>query len=262
MEEEVKDTQELQKQPDGVAVEKTTVAVVPPKGRSKWAARFKEQDPEDGEADYDDDETFFNRLDKYDDERSERLKTYEEDNQKLFDAFDKDERIGAVLAGALENGDILKPLLDVYGADLKQILDDPKYLDALREKEAEDKALAELVEANREKYNGVAQDFMTAKGMDDDAKAKFNEFVQDIAMKVAKNDYEGDLIDRLYKAYIYDKATEEAEKAGEAKGRNAQIDIKLKDMDKGDGVPTPEVESPEELVAPQPRYHKRKVWDE
>ncbi|MEG1539978.1 MAG: hypothetical protein RR383_08560 [Muribaculaceae bacterium] len=200
--------------------------------RERWAKRLQDSYPDD---DFAEEDKFYTGLDKYAEERDNRIKTFQEQNDKLIDAFTKDPKVGELFSQLVDGGDVLGSLIDVYGNDIKEAINSPEYIDKIKEKVAVAQAIELEQNTNAEKYMAGLDSFMGDKGMSDEEKDSFMQSISDLADNIFLFKFTPEVMEQLYKGLKYEEDIAEAETAGEVRGRNEKIELQKKDL--SDGVP-------------------------
>lgn len=194
---------------------------------------------------FDDDEAMFGQIsDDYDSTESE-LNRYREDERKLTDMFNADERNGALFADFANGGDPRLTLIRLYGQDVVDMINDPEKQDevaeankAYVERVAKEKALEEEYKKNLENSLQVADDWQKKNNLSDEQVDEAFQFIVQIASDAIVGKFTEDSLNLARKAITHDVDVTEAGNAGEIRGRNAKIDMKLKKRKNSDGVPS------------------------
>lgn len=201
---------------------------------SRFASRFPEVNSEDEEAYYGTLNNEFDRIEKSD-----------EAQKKLGEALAKDPRNAGFLMVMMNGGNPVEYLLEQYGEDFKEALDDEEkakeFADAVSknlEKRAENDKLKAQATENMQKMVD-ALDAAQADGSfsDDEAVKAFEYLYADGGLldRIIVNDITKEDWMMLMKAAKYDDMVKEnetkvavAREEGEIAGRNANIDIQKK----------------------------------
>lgn len=215
--------------------EKQIAEEQPLKGRARFVTIFKKDNPD---ADYENDDVFFDALDKYDAGQNEMLDKYKESSKKLSEIFSNNPEVGMFIADLNDGMDVLESISthfgDVFTDDEEAKAKYRKGLEAHRNKAAALEEIERQKQANAEKYGAEVEAFVSK--LPDDEKEAFAKFVGEAADKIYMWELDADFLSKMYKAMKYDTAVAEAEETGEVKGRNAQISMKREKM-QTDGTP-------------------------
>lgn len=185
-------------------------------------------------------EDFFGQINDDFDELDREVSSMREREKSFADMFTNDPRSATFLMSWKNGGDPLIELVRQYGTDgLKDMIDDPAKLDEVAEANKEYLArVAKSTELEEEYKKNLAksmEDIASVEGDD----AEIDEAVTWL-MKVGREATMGIVnpadVALAVKALTYDKGVEEAAHIGEVKGRNANIEEKLKMKAKGDGT--------------------------
>lgn len=170
---------------------------------------------------------------------------YAENEGKLNKVLSENPAFADALGGGLAGGDPVLILVENYGDELKDYLDDPSNLENLKEarqkyldKIAKNKELEDEFASNAEESNNVITSFQQDNGLtDEDMDGIVDTLVQMLNdMVVGKVTTE--MLDFAMKAKGYDAAVAEAGMDGEVRGRNQKITEKLRKADAGSGLPS------------------------
>lgn len=207
----------------------------PLKGRAKFVAMLKADNPD---ADYENDEVFFDALDKYNTGQSEMLDKYRSSSKALSEIFSNNPEVGMFIADLKDGMDVLESISkhfgDVFTDDEETKAKYRKGLEAHKNKAAALEEIERQKQANVEKYSAEVEDFIN--GLPEEEREGFAKFIGDAADKIYMWELDTDFLNKMYKAMKYDAAVAEAEETGEVKGRNEQITMKKGNV-KNDGTP-------------------------
>lgn len=210
------------------------------KKRDLFSSRLKEKNPE---KEYVDDEEIFGQaMDDYDN-YEKGLSEYREREQTLSNLFEQHPESASFFADWRDGGDPIVLMIQRYGDDFKDALDDPEKLEAIAqankafaERVAEndkfEKEFEKNVDASNEEINKVVEE----DGVTDDAVDSALVLITTIAKDYFLGKISAETIRMALKALNYDADVEEAEAVGEVRGRNAKIEEKLRKPGKGDGT--------------------------
>lgn len=210
----------------------------PLKGRAKFVALLKDNN---SEADYDNDDVFFDELDKYNTGRNEMLDRYRESSKALSELFANNPEVGMFISDLKDGMDVLESISsnfgDIFGDEMQDEESRKRYrkgLEAHKNRAAALEKVEQQKQANVEKYTPVVEEFVGT--LPEEEKEAFATFLGDAADKIYMWEFDKDFLTKMYKAMKYDAAVAEAKETGEVKGRNEQITMKKGNV-KNDGTP-------------------------
>ena len=191
------------------------------------------------------DADFAHHADFYDtiyNERS-RYKSTEEQAAKLRDAFVKDPRLASLLNFAREGGNPISYLIEQFGDDFRDALEDPdkaeEFAEAHRkyqEKVAKSKELEELSAANLQTSASNLDALQAEYHLTDDEVLDIFQTASQYALDATTNLYSKEFLAAILHAKNYDKDVAAASMEGEVRGRNERIEEHLRKK-KPTGVP-------------------------
>lgn len=227
------ETKEIVENQEDVVVENAT-----PTRREALVGLMKEDYPD---ADFADDDDFYDKLIS---ERS-RYKTTDEQATKLREAFIKDPRIAGLLNFAKEGGNPIIFLLENYGDEFREALEDPDKAEEFaeahkkyQEKVAKSKQLEEECAANLQTTAGILNELQSEYGLTDDEVLEVFNTAADFAANAISNLYTKEYLTAILRAKNYDKDVEAASMEGEVRGRNERIEEKLRKQKPAEVPPT------------------------
>lgn len=189
---------------------------------------------------FEDEEVFYGQINDDFDALDGEMTALKEREKAFADLFTNDPRSATFFMSWKNGGDPLIELVRQYGTDgLRDMIDDPSKLDEVAEAQKEYLGRVAKSAALEEEYKKnlakSMEDIATVEGDD----AEIDEAVTWL-MKVGRDATMGIVnpadVALAVKAITYDKGVEEAAHIGEVKGRNANIEEKLKTRAKGDGT--------------------------
>lgn len=193
---------------------------------------------------YTDDDVLYDRINSDYDDYDNRLKGYEEREQKLSEMFTSDPRSAAFLLNWRDGADPVVELIRRFGPDIADAANDPERIEAIAEaskeyiqRVAKDKELQEQYEANLDASLQTINDMQEKDGVSDDDIDAAMAFIIKIVNDGLIGRFEPGTIHMALKAVHHDKDVKEAADNGEIRGRNAKIGMKLRAQSAGDGVP-------------------------
>lgn len=209
--------------------------------RTKLRDRIKERYPDD---DLDDDDTFYDRVNKdYDDYESE-LGTHREQAQKLSDMFSTDPRSAEFLQDWQAGEDPVMSLIKRFGVEIRDILDDPDRQEEIAEANqqyllqvAENKRLDEEYQANQAESLDYLERLQDERGIPDEEIDAAMALLIGIVRDGIVGKFSPETIEMALKAVNYERDLNETSEEAELRGRNAKITEKLRKPTESDGLP-------------------------
>lgn len=238
------------------------IAEEPLKGRAKFVAMLKANDNPD--ADYENDDVFFEALDKYNTGQSEMLDKYRSSSKALSEIFSNNPEVGMFIADLKDGMDVLESISkhfgDVFTDDEEAKAKYRKGLEAHKNKAAALEEIERQKQANAEKYSAEVEEFINK--LPEEEREGFAKFIGDAADKIYMWELDTDFLNKMYKAMKYDAAVAEAEETGEVRGRNEQINMKKEKM-QTDGTPVMGSgrNTPKEENSPFSFQPRGSIWD-
>lgn len=194
--------------------------------------------------DFEDDDTFMGQLADDYDSNEQRIKEYEDRERRMSDLFTEDPRSARMLIAWSEGQDPLVSLMQEYGDDIREALDDPERMEQMAEanrvyleRVAKSKALEDEYEKNIQESLGLISNLQEKGGVPEEEMDKAVELLTNIVRDGIVGKFSEDSLQMALKALGHDTDVEEARLEGEVKGRNAKIEEKLRAKSKGDGLP-------------------------
>lgn len=223
-------------------------AVVNPRPvRDAFMAGWRERYPDD---DPDDDEKFYERLGK----DYERMDKERKASDKLTELFAKDGRSAGLLIAMSKGENPVEYLLEQYGDDFKEYLDDPDNSDKMAKayakytaRMAKEAALEKQAGENLQAMLDALDEAKETVGFDDEQARKAYEYLYGdggLLERIVTNDVRVEDWMLLMKAADYDRMKGEgemkakkAEEVGRIEGRNEKIDMERRKRTKAEGMP-------------------------
>lgn len=181
-------------------------------------------------------------------ELEESNKGYKDAEAKLDELISTDEELANVLNDMIVNKVPLRvaiakyysqeDLLPVEGEEDFEAYQNA-YNERVSKKEAKDARDKEIAD-NEAKSLDAIDAFASEKGMDDEAKKGFVEFINNTFNDMLYKKLSPETLGAFYNAMNHDADVKSAEEAGEIKGRNANIEAQMEEEEKneaGDGIP-------------------------
>lgn len=207
-----------------------------PNKREELLALMREDYPD---SDFADDADFYDTL--YN-ERG-RYKTTEEQAAKLREAFVKDPRIAGLLNFAKDGGNPIIYLIEHYGDEFRDALDDPDKAEEIAEAHkkyqetvAKNKEIEELSAANLHTSAANLDALQSEHNLTDEEVLDIFQTASGYALDATTNLYTKEFLAAIMRAKNYDKDVEAASMEGEVRGRNERIAEQLRKK-KPTGVP-------------------------
>lgn len=206
--------------------------------RQKFHERFVKRHPD---IDVNDEEAYFGALNDENDENdkaAEELERFRNDDQTLKSVMGKDHRLGGIMMAAVNGENVLDYLIDKYGADFAEVINDPEN-DELRKKIADKQAEYLKKEAEAQKLEGEAQENLEATlaafdkvadergASDEEREAAFKRFV-DFQADAIRDKVSEEAWRIFFDGIHHDEDVDNAAEDGEVRGRNAKIEMKLR----------------------------------
>lgn len=194
---------------------------------------------------FDDDEAVYGQINDDYDDYDGKIKRYQDDEKALVDLFNKDERSAAFLSDWQKGEDPVSALVRRFGADIVEAMDDPEKADEIAEanKEylerlAQSRELDEQYEKNIGESIAQINALQKEKGYTDEEIDKGMDKLIQIAYDAIVGKFSPEALEFAFKGLTHDRDVETAAHEAEVRGRNANIEAKLKKRAKGDGMPT------------------------
>lgn len=193
--------------------------------------------------DFSDDDVFYGQIGEDFDNLNNELDGYKEREKAFSDMFTSDPRTASFVTSWRKGEDPTIGLIRHFGPDIKAAIDDPELQDQIAEANKEYVNRVAKSKQLEEEYNkNIAETLNTIQEMSSDGKLPESEIDDafELLMKIVHDGIVGkfskETIDMAIKALKHDTDVEEADHAGEVRGRNARIDEKLRKANKGDGT--------------------------
>lgn len=194
--------------------------------------------------DFSDEEQMFGRINDDYDENDKTLSEYKDREGKFVNMYTNDPRSARLMMEWKNGRDPAVVLMELYGDELKEALDDPDKREeiaeankAYMERVTKEKGYEEEYQRNLAQTLSTLESLQQELGLSDDDIDDAMELLMGIAKDAMLGKFTAESIDMALKAKNYDSDMELANREGEVKGRNARIVEKLRKPQKGDGVP-------------------------
>lgn len=195
----------------------------------------------------DDEEIYGAVNDDYDD-YDNRLKDYDRmksDETKILDMFAADPRTATLFQTAAAKGDVITKFVSLFGPEIADAYDDPdkqeelakagqEYLDRV----AQSRDLEEQYNKNLQKSIDDIEKMKEEKGLTDEQVDEGMTKLCQIAYDAIVGKFSPEALEFAFKGLSHDQDVETAAQEAEVRGRNANIEEKLKKRSKGDGLPS------------------------
>lgn len=195
------------------------------------------------EKDFSDDEAFYGQISDDYDEYDKELDKYKADNEAFSAMLDADPRSADFIVSMRNGGDPVVEMIRRFGDEFRDALDDPEKVDAIAEankeyldrvrksKELDEEWEKNIGETKQYLDEAVKNGTMAEEDADDAMELLFTIVHDGIVGK-----YSPATIEMAVKALHHDVDVEDADRAGEVRGRNAKITEKLRKAGQGDGM--------------------------
>lgn len=194
--------------------------------------------------DFSNDEDFYGQISDDFDDNDKRLEEYKGREKAFSDMFTSDPRSAAFITDWRNGVDPVISMVKRFGPELMASLDDPKMQEQLAEanKEYTEKLIAskdfdKRAEKNLNETLETLDKLVDDGLLDDDKIDDILDFFYRIVHDGVENKITRETILALAKALNYDTAVQDADRAGEVRGRNAKITEQLRKPTKGDQLP-------------------------
>lgn len=209
--------------------------------RDRYTERLRSRYPD---KEYADDEALFGQINDDYDNYDKEIGTYKEHEKAFSDMFSNSPESAAFLTDWRNGEDPLVGMIRRFGDDFKAALEDPKKVDALAEanrqyaeRVAKEKEYEDEYQSNIQETLSTIEQLQKSEGMSDDDVDRGMEFLLDIVRNGILGKFTPESLRMALKAVNHDGDVEQADREGEARGRNARISEKVRRASKGDGAP-------------------------
>ena len=208
--------------------------------RDKYVERVKSKYPD---RDWADDEALWGQANEDYDGYDKELSEYKAHEKTFSDMFTKDPRSAAFLSKWRKGGDPVVALVEMYGDDFMDALQDPDKQEALAEaskefaeRVAKEKEFEEQYQKNISETLSMLNDMQQEEGLSDDDIDGAMEFLVGIMKDGILGKFTRESVTMAMNAINHDGDVAVAEREGEVRGRNARIEEKLRRGRRGDGT--------------------------
>lgn len=208
--------------------------------RDMFLARIREKYPDKN---FDDEEALYGQIsDDYDD-YDNQLNEYKDRENTLNEMFASDPRSATFLSSWRDGEDPAIGLVRLFGDEIKDALDDPEKLDAIAEankeyveRVAKSKELEDEYKANLEQSIANLEQIQQEKGLSDEEVDEVMQVLGQIVADGLVGKFSAESFELAQKAVNHDRDVESAGYEGEVRGKNTQIEEKLRKRNAGDGT--------------------------
>lgn len=192
------------------------------------------------DANFEDEEVLYSRINDDYDAFDKEIGAYKEREKTLTDMFTADPRSANFLMNWRGGGDPIVEMIRMLGVEgLQDALEDPQRMDEIAEANKEYLERVAKSNAFEEEYKknlAVSLDKIEKMQGDDEEIDNAVTWLIKVGRDASMGIVNPDDVEMAIKALTFEKATSEAEHVGEVRGRNANIEEKLKMKAKGDGT--------------------------
>lgn len=195
--------------------------------------------------DFSDEEAFYGQISDDYDYYDKELGDYKEREKAFSDMFTSDPRTASFVTDWRNGEDPTIGLIRRFGSEIKDAIDDPKMQDKIAEANKEYVDRIEQSKKLDEEYKAnIAETLRYLDQMVKDGKMQEEEIddAMELLVKIVHDGIIGkfspETIEMARKAISHDSDVAEAAHEAEVRGRNANIEEKLRGANKGDGMPT------------------------
>lgn len=191
---------------------------------------------------FDDEDALFGRINDDYDEYDARIKGYEENEQRLLDMFNSDPRSAQLFMHMNRGENIVIPLVRLFGTDIKDAIDDPEKLEELSQAQSE---YLERVTKEKELQQQYDENMVTSLsdlatvqqelGLNDDEVDEAMARLSLISNEFIMGKITPETLRLMFNAIHHDEDVAAAAEEAEVRGRNANIEEKVRKRKQGDG---------------------------
>lgn len=213
--------------------------------KDSFMERLRERHPDNQFAD---DEEVYGAISGDYDDYDNKIKDYDRmksDERKLLGLFDEDPRNAGMWGDLVEGKDISVSFVRRYGPELVDAVNDPEKQEELeaaskeyRERIAKSKKLDKEAEKNLGETIDMVDEKIKQYNLTDEQADEVIAKILQISSDGIVNKITPETFDLVYNAVNHDKDVETAAHEAEVRGRNANIEERLKKAKKGDGMPS------------------------
>lgn len=208
--------------------------------KERYTERLKKKYPD---RNFDDDEALFEQINLDYDNYDSELEDYKNNERALTELFVSDPKSAAFITRWSKGGDPVEMMIELYGDDFRDALDDPEKLKGITEA---NKKFAEKVAKEKEYEAAYNQNIEETKynidivksqeNLSDDDIDKAMEFLIGVITDGILGKFSVETITMAIKAINHDDDVAMADREGEVRGRNEKIVEKIKKSQESDGI--------------------------
>ena len=208
--------------------------------KERYTERLKKKYPD---RNFDDDEVLFEQVNADYDSYDKELEDYRANEKALADMFMSDPKSAAFFTRWSKGSDPVEVLVELYGDDFRDALDDPEKLKGIMEankkfaeKVAKEKEYEDAYNKNIEETKKNIDIVQSREGLSDDDIDNAMEFLIGVMTDGILGKFSVETISMAIKAIKHDDDVALADREGEVRGRNEKIIEKIKRSEQGDGI--------------------------
>lgn len=208
--------------------------------KKKWDDNFAKRH---AGIDRNDEEAYYGAINADYDDFDSRVKSYEEDNEKIAQMLKKNPAFAQMLVEAHNGGNPWKVLAKIGGEPLIELMKDPEneelannvldgmneYAKSVSDRELLEKEKLENIGPSIESMLEVADE----NAMTDEQTSEMYSLLDRIQEGAIKNKVDKDIWQMLAKAVLHDENVSAAETEGEMRGKNAKMQVEKNHIIKG-----------------------------
>ncbi|MBE6300183.1 MAG: hypothetical protein E7083_07655 [Bacteroidales bacterium] len=208
--------------------------------KDRYTERLKKRYPD---RNFDDDEALFEQANNDYDNYDTELEGYRTNEKALSELFVSDPKSAAFVTRWSKGADPVAVLIELYGDDFRDALEDPQKLKSITEankkfaeKVAKEKEYEEVHNKNIEETKKNIDIVKKQEGLDDEDIDKVMEFLIGVMTDGILGKFSIETITMGLKAINHDEDVAMADREGEVRGRNEKIIDKIKKTAPSDGI--------------------------
>lgn len=214
---------------------------VPASKRAATMARMAEKYPD---RNFEDDEELFGQINNDYDDYDKELSVYRDSEKKISDLMTSDPRSARFLSEWVGGKDPVVALVNMYGEDFMDILQDPERQEEIAaaskefaERVSKEKEYEEEYQRNLQQTLSDLDAMQSEDGVSDEDIDEAMAFLVGVMKDALLGKFTPDTVRMAINALHHDGDVEHAAREGEVKGRNEKISEKLRKRAASDGVP-------------------------
>jgi len=194
--------------------------------------------------DFSDDESLYDTVATDFDDYDGKISKYNEVDSKMSEKFTNNPALGGLMVDVLGGKDPIVSVIERYGDDLREYLDDPDKREELAEankkyveRVGKEKELEAEYEKNLEESIRVADEVQSSGGYtDDQVNEAFNMVLMD-AQNAILGKIDATMLETKLKGLSHDVDVQEAAEEAEVRGKNTKIEAKKKSLKEDQNMP-------------------------